>query len=175
MKRKQQITQLDLYLAQHKGLLSNAEEQRYIDLLISEAAKPAPEAEEGAEPQEEPLTLELIKLYRKLQLKVYDNSTDVNSFVIGGQSMWIGKYDRANYRNAINAAKEKGRESVKFAGFVIPTVIADAALTEIEDYAAKCAEKTDDHAAAIAALQTAEAVEAYDFTIGYPSHPEFNL
>lgn len=175
MKRKQQITQLDLYLAQHKGLLSNAEEQRYIDLLISEAAKPAPEAEEGAEPQEEPLPVELLRLHKILQLKVRDASTEVNGFILGGHTIWIDPYRRANYRNAINAAKEKGRESVKFAGFVIPTVIADAALTEIEDYAAKCAEKTDDHAATIAALQTAEAVEAYDFTIGYPSHPEFNL
>lgn len=167
---KQQIRQLDLYLAQHKGLLSNEEEQRYIELVVEGYCTPSPEDGED----EMPVPLELLRLRKKLQLLVRDAGPEVNSFVIGGRSMWIGKYDRANYRNAINAAKEKGRESVKFASFVIPTVIADDALTEIEDYAAKCAEKTDDHAAAIMALQSAEDVERYDITVGYPEIPEFN-
>ena len=45
MNRKEKIRQLDLDLAQHKGLLSEEEEQRYIDLVVE--CYEVPEAEEG--------------------------------------------------------------------------------------------------------------------------------
>lgn len=176
MDRQSQLQQLDLYLAQHKGLLSNEEEQRYIDLIIEEGAKMPMPVEDGEEPQEEPISLELLKLNKKLQLKVYDNSPAINSFTINGQPHWYSPDLRANLRNAVNAAKEKGREYVKFTGLTIPTSVADMALTEIEDYAALCSANTEEHAAKIAAKKTAATVASYDFTTGYPEErPSFNL
>lgn len=159
---------MDLLLSRHKGLLEPAEEIEYVNLLAE--AREAPEDEEGNVPE---IPLRLAILNKKLELLIRDNSTEVNGFIIGGQVMWINKYDRANYRNAVNAAKEKGRASVKFVGGEIPTAVADAALTEIEDYAALCAAKTADHAAAIEELGSIADVNRYDITVGYPEKLEF--
>ena len=166
--RKETIKQLDLYLSQHKGLLSEAEERRYIDLVVE--GYDAPDAEDGQ--GEEPLPLELLKLHKKLQLLVRDSSTEVNAFIIGGRREWINKYDRSVQRNGINALN--GEPTVSFKGITLPIEQASMALVEIEKYAALCAEKTEEHAAAIDALQTAEEVEAYDITAGYPRIPNFD-
>ena len=167
---KQKIKQLDLYLAQHKGLLSDAEEERYIDLVVEGYS--APEPEDGEE--ETPVPLELLRLNKKLQLLVRDSSPEVNSFVIAGRSMWFTPDLRANLRNAIDALEETQEESVSFKGITLPINMAKAALSAIERYAAKCSEKTDAHAAAIMALQSAEDIERYDITVGYPEMPNFN-
>lgn len=46
-------------------------------------------------------------------------------------------------------------------------------LSELKEYAVMCFNKTSDHLAAIAALQTVEEVESYDYTEGYPENKEF--
>lgn len=168
--RKEQIKQLDLYLSQHKGLLSEAEERRYIDLVVE--GYDAPDAEDGQE--EEPLPLELLRLNKKLQLLVRDSSTEVNAFIIGGRRDWINKHDRSNQRNAIDALALAQEPTVSFKGITLPIEQASMALVAIEKYAALCAERTEAHAAAIDDLQTAEEVEAYDITAGYPRIPNFD-
>ena len=158
--RKEQIKQLDLYLSQHKGLLSEAEERRYIDLVV--------------EGYDAPLPLELLRLNKKLQLLVRDSSTEVNAFIIGGRRDWINKHDRSNQRNAIDALALAQEPTVSFKGITLPIEQASMALVAIEKYAALCAERTEAHAAAIDALQTAEDIEAYDITAGYPRIPNFD-
>lgn len=170
MNRKEKIRQLDLDLAQHKGLLSEEEEQRYIDLVVE--CYEVPEAEEGE--TEEPLPLELLKLHKKLQLMIRDSSTEVNGFVMGGQVRWIPPYKRANFRCAIDSMRTNGKPVVEIDGIVLPIEMASAALVDIEDYAADCDTITKHHAAAIEALETAEAVAAYDFTTGYPQMLNFD-
>lgn len=167
MNRKELIRQLDLDLVNNKGLLSHGEEQRYIDLVVE--GYETSDAEGG---DEEPLPLELLKLHKKLQLLIRDNSTEVNAFIIGGRREWINKYDRSVQRNGINALN--GEPTVLFKGITLPIDQASMALVEIEKYAALCAEKTEEHAAAIDALETAEEVEAYDITAGYPRVPNFD-
>ena len=168
---KQKIKQLDLYLAQHKGLLSDAEEERYIDLVVEGYS--APEPEDGEE--ETPVPLELLRLNKKLQLLVRDTSPEINSFTIAGRTDWYTPDRRANLKNAIEAMEETAEETVSFKGITLPINIAKAALSTIERYAAKCAGKTEQHAAAIMALQSAEDIERYDITVGYPPMPEFKL
>jgi hypothetical protein len=171
MNRKEKIRQLDLDLAQHKGLLSEEEEQRYIDLVVE--CYEVPETEEGE--TEEPLPLELLKLHKKLQLMIRDSSTEVNGFVMGGKVRWIPPYKRANFRCAIDSMRTNGRPAVELEGITLPIEAASAALIGIEDYAAACDTITKHHAAAIDALETEEAVAAYDFTAGYPEMLNFDL
>lgn len=161
---KQLIKQLDLYLAKHKGLLSPEEEERYIDLVVE--GYQAPEPEEGQE--EEPLPVELIRLHKILQLKVRDASTEVNAFVLGGHTTWIDPYRRANYYRAIEAKKKKGDQTVALDQIELPIDMAAAALDAIEAYAADCKTVTDSHEDAIRQLETAEEIDAYDITTGYP-------
>ena len=169
MNRKELIRQLDLDLVNNKGLLSHGEEQRYIDLVVE--GYETSDAEGG---DEEPLPLELLKLHKKLQLLIRDNSTEVNAFIIGGKREWIDKHDRSNRRDAIDALAAAGETTVPFKGITLPITEASMALTAIEKYAALCAERTEVHAAAIDALETAEEVEAYDITAGYPRVPNFD-
>jgi hypothetical protein len=98
----------------------------------------------------------------------------VNAFIIGGQREWINKHDRSNRRDAIDALAAAGETTVPFKGITLPITEASMALTAIEKYAALCAERTEAHAAAIDALETAEEVEAYDITAGYPRVPNFD-
>ena len=157
------ITEVDSCLCANRGLLSPEQETHLTQLIIA-----ARESEE-----DEPLPLELLRLAKILELKVRDASPEVNSFVIAGRSMWFTPDLRANLRNAIDALEETQEESVSFKGITLPINMAKAALSAIERYAAKCSEKTDAHAAAIMALQSAEDIERYDITVGYPEIPEF--
>lgn len=168
--RKDNIRQLDLYLVNHKGLLTKEEEKRYIELVVEGYGVPEPEDGQA----EEPLPLELLKLHKKLQLKVRDSSTEVNRFTINGQTHWYTPDLRANLRNATDALEDGHRDSAKFKDIVLPVPLARAAIFALERYAADCQNKTDEHAAAIEALETAEAVEAYDFTTGYPEPLNFD-
>lgn len=166
---KQQIKQLDLYLAKHKGLLSPEEEERYIDLVVE--GYQAPDPEDGQE--EDPLPVELLRLHKILQLKARDASTEVNAFILGGHTIWIDPYRRANYYRAIEAKRKQGAGTVAIDHIELPIEMAAAALDAIEAYAADCKTVTDSHEDAIRQLETAEEIEAYDITVGYPQILEF--
>lgn len=168
MEKDSLITAMDLLLSRHKGLLEPAEEIEYVNLLAE--AREAPEDEEGNVPE---IPLRLAILNKKLELRVRDNSTEVNGFKIGGQVMWINKYDRANLKNAVTDLQDSGEETVKFKGMTLPVVQARAMLSAVEVYAAKCAEKTDAHVAAIEELGSIADVNRYDITVGYPEKLEF--
>lgn len=166
---EQQIKQLDLYLAKHKGLLSPEEEERYIDLVVEGYQAPDPEdSQEG-----DPLPVELLRLHKILQLKVRDASTEVNAFILGGHTTWIDPYRRANYYRAIEAKRKQGAGTVTIDHIELPIEMAAAALDAIEAYAADCKTATDSHEDAIRRLETAEEIEAYDITVGYPQILEF--
>lgn len=166
---KQQIKQLDLYLAKHKGLLSPEEEERYIGLVVEGYQAPDPEDSQ----EEDPLPVELLRLHKILQLKVRDASTEVNAFILGGHTTWIDPYRRANYYRAIEAKRKQGAETVAIDHIELPIEMAAAALDAIEAYAADCKTATDSHEDAIRRLETAEEIEAYDITVGYPQILEF--
>ena len=166
---KQQIKQLDLYLAKHKGLLSPEEEERYIDLVVEGYQAPDPEDSQ----EEDSLPVELLRLHKILQLKVRDASTEVNAFILGGHTTWIDPYRRANYYRAIEAKRKQGAGTVTIDHIELPIEMAAAALDAIEAYAADCKTATDSHEDAIRRLETAEEIEAYDITVGYPQILEF--
>ena len=48
--RKDNIRQLDLYLVNHKGLLTKEEEKRYIELVVEGYGVPEPEDGQAEEP-----------------------------------------------------------------------------------------------------------------------------
>lgn len=118
-------------------------------------------------------TLASAKALKIAGLLAYDASTEVNSFLINGQSLWLSPERRANYLLTIEAAQEAGVETVPFEGINLPVATALAALKAINIYAMQCVAVTNAHEAAINALETIEAVDAYDYTIGYPKKLSF--
>ena len=159
------ITTADSLLCANRGLLSPEQETRLTELLAQ-----ARETEE-----EDPLPLELLRLVKVLELKVRDSGPDVNSFILAGQPMWFTPYLRANLRNAVDALQDASEETVSFKGLTMPIAMAKAALSAIELYAAKSENVTEAHAAAIMDLESAEDIERYDITVGYPDRPEFQF
>lgn len=109
----------------------------------------------------------------------YDYSSDVNSFFVNGVSTWLAPEIRANYKNSIESAELLGETEITFIIANIPatSTLLDARimLAKIQRYADKCTIRTEMHKANIRAMTTVEAVEAYDYTIGYPEKERFTI
>lgn len=140
--------------------------------------------EEWVEPEPTPAELlERAKQSKIAELEAYDVSDAVNGFdvTISGQTMslWIDRETRADYRSSIEAAELLGRTEVKpvFGGqeVTLSVQMAKMSLAQVQLYANQCYGVTEQHKAAINALETVEEVEAYDFTKGYPERLDFEV
>jgi hypothetical protein len=126
---------------------------------------------------EEISELQKAKNAKVRKLEDYDTSANVNSFYLGRQPAWLPKDTRVGLMNSISIGKAAGKEnSTLWFGGVCITVECDAAinmLSLLELYALDCYNKTAEHRSAILNLDSVEAVEAYDFTEGYPEKLRF--
>lgn len=127
----------------------------------------------GIPPEPHERTLADAKKEKLAALKAYDASPAVNSFSLGGQSMWIAPDDRANYILTLQGAKRLGVDTVSFLGQIIPVDNALAMLDAVNLYAMQCVGVTEAHRAAINAKRAISTVDAYDFTTGYPEKLSF--
>lgn len=109
------------------------------------------------------------------ELMDYNQSEEVNSFTLGGQTMWLNFDERSRLQKAVDAKEALGRATMTkdWGGEQYPFTIQQwkQMLARLEEYAYDCQNTTDRHKAAIAALTTVEQVEEYDFTTGYPDKP----
>lgn len=128
-------------------------------------------------------TLEQAKQEKIWEIEEYDRSNAVNSFTIqlGGQEIetWVDRETRADYKNSLDAAELLGRTEVTpvFNGVpvVIPVQTAKLALAQIQIYANQCYNVTEQHKAAVQALESVETVDAYNNEVGYPEKLTFEL
>ena len=127
----------------------------------------------GIPPEPHERTLADAKAEKLAALKAYDASAAVNSFSLGGQSMWIAPDDRANYILTLQGAKRLGVETVTFLGQNIPVDNALAMLDAVNLYAMQCVGVTEAHRVAINAKRAISTVDSYDFTTGYPEKLSF--
>lgn len=120
--------------------------------------------------------LERAKASKIAELEAYDASDAVNSFRvnIGNEAVdtWITPEQRSDYKNSIDAAELLGMAEVHHVLNGVPVTLdiqtAKTDLAKIQIYANQCYGVTEQHKAAINALNTIEAVNAYDFTTNYP-------
>ena len=136
---------------------------------------------DGWEIYERPIytpTLEDVKRNKVDEIVAYDSSEAVNEFTIGGQSVWLDKATRAGLMLRFQAEQAAGMTttSLWYDGmqFSLPLVDAIQMLYALELYASECYDRTQAHIAEVERLDTIEAVEAYDYTIGYPAKLMFN-
>ena len=113
-------------------------------------------------------TLETAKALKKAAVGQYDASADVRTFYVGEAPAWLSMNKRNNLRSSCESFRDAGIETVSFMGRTLPVDTALALLSQIECYAGQTTVVTEMHKAAIEALETIEAVEAYDYTLGYP-------
>lgn len=131
---------------------------------------------DGTEPTPAEL-LALAKGRKQGDITAFDNSANVNSFIIGGLPMWLGWELRARLESSLKAIEDAGgTEMTKSFGGIYYTFSVEqwhAMINAVENYAGACQTVTESHRRAVETLTTIEAVEAYDHTIGYP--PKINF
>lgn len=124
-------------------------------------------------------TLDQIKQEKIWELERYDSSDSVNSFLVNNKPTWISATDRSNYRTSIEAAEIVGKTEVSV--YIVDQLItltterAKTILAQIQLYADSCYLTTMQHKKAIQALETAEEVNNYDYTVNYPEKLNFNV
>ena len=138
-------------------------------------------------PMEWPIETQLQRAKdRKLrELERYDESEEVNDCIIlyQGQELhyWASKDERNDLKNAVRDCVAMGRTEYrldlrdKSLSITLPCELLLQMMAALEVYAIDCYNKTTDHAFAINALTTLEEVKAYDFKVGYPEIPKFEL
>lgn len=115
------------------------------------------------------------KLRNKIQQ--YDSSSEVNIFYMNGTPMWLDKATRAVLMLRLQAEQTMGKETTTLwygaNQYSLPIGVAMQMLLAIEIYASECYDNTQRHIAAVDLLESKEAIESYDYRVGYPNKLEF--
>mgnify|MGYP002869782627 CR=1 FL=1 len=130
---------------------------------------------QNGQPVGEPI--ELAKQMMTARINAYDKSTAVNQFTYAGQPMWLSRELRRDLADRIERELSLGNEALplNYEGQTInlPLEDAKAMVAVLAHYADLCFDKTEEHKAAILALEDVEDILDYDYTQGYPAKPSF--
>lgn len=122
-------------------------------------------------------TLEQAKAEKINEITVYDASEAVNSFALGGTTMWLSFDERARIRQSIDAYRNEGKTEMTkwFSGkaFSYSLDTWQGMLDKLSVYASEALNVTEQHKAEVEALTSIEAVDGYDVTKGYPDKLAF--
>lgn len=117
-------------------------------------------------------TLEEVKARKVEEILAYDSSSEINEFSIGGVPMWLDKATRAGLLLRFEAEGKVGRTETTLwndgQSYTLPLETAQQILIALELYASGCYDNTQRHIAEVQKMESKEAVEAYDYTTGYP-------
>lgn len=117
-------------------------------------------------------TLEQAKAEKINEITAYDACEAVNSFALGGTTMWLSFDERTRIRQSIDAYRGEGRTEMTkwFDGkaFTYPLDTWQSMLNKLSVYASEALNVTEQHKANVLALTSIEAVEGYDYKTGYP-------
>lgn len=123
--------------------------------------------------------LEYVRAKVLEKISEYDSSSNVNSFLLNGSSVWLDKATRVGLMNSTTIAKNSGSTTTTlWLGEVKLEVNCDTAiqlLSALEMYALECFNTTAAHKKAVNALTTVEELKAYDYTTGYPEKLTMNV
>ncbi len=102
----------------------------------------------------------------------YDSSSNVNSFTLGGQEVWLDKDTRVGLMNSTTITKNLGNANTTLwlgtTELEIPCDTAISLLSALEMYALECYNVTASHKKNVEAMTTIDELLAYDYTTGYP-------
>ena len=122
-------------------------------------------------------TIDDYRKRKKDEILRYDSSEEVNAFYMQGERMWLDKSTRAGLMLRLQAEQTMGKaETTLWYGanqYSLPIGMAMQMLLAIEIYASECYDNTQRHIAAVDLLESKEAIESYDYRVGYPNKLEF--
>lgn len=123
-------------------------------------------------------TTEDVRRRKIAEIEAYDASDAVNDIILDGLHVWLDFDMRQRIRSTITSAESVGRDmTTLWLGelcFTMPIVLAKQLIAMVEVYASDCFNVTAQHKANVAALESKDEIEAYDFTTGYPDKLEIN-
>lgn len=136
-------------------------------------------------PIPEKVLIERVRRVKLDELRKYDESSEVNDCIIVYQGeeihYWADKTERNDLKNAVRDCIAMGRDIYRLdlrdkgVSINLPCEALLQMLSALEIYAIDCYNRTTDHEFAIKSLTTKDEIEAYDFKVGYPSIPRFEL
>lgn len=133
----------------------------------------------GGSDLEEEVTLEAAKKAKIEEIEAYNDSDSVNWFYLNDIGMWLTPDLRTNVERQIKARQSLGQEVAPIAlGGIIMDIPCEQGLlmlAELEIYAADAYNATEQHKAAVNALEDVESVKAYDYKTGYPEIKRFEI
>lgn len=107
----------------------------------------------------------------------FDSSSEVNSFYIADQEMWLDKATRVGLKLRFEVEFEEGDSSTILwydgVPFELELSSAIKMLHMIEKYASKCYDNTQMHIANVKAIEDIETLKNYDYRTGYPEKLRF--
>lgn len=120
----------------------------------------------------EPTALDIVKSQVIDEITEYDLKSDVNSFKLGGQEVWLDKDTRVGLMNSTAIQKSNGElNTTLWLGILSITLPCDQViqvLKSLEMYALECYNRTAEHKKAVNEFTTVKEVVDYDYTLGYP-------
>lgn len=126
--------------------------------------------------------MEGVRARKIKEIEAHDTSAAVNRFSVAGVPMWLDRDTRTSLARTIEIEKASGAEIFRMWNdstppipFDLPIDIVPQLLAALEVYAKDAYNITQSHKAALYKLDNVEAIEAYDYTAGYPDQLEFNL
>lgn len=113
------------------------------------------------------------------EIEDYNNSSDVNGFIVNGYETWIPVELRAVFKTSLDSyiALEQPTMTKIWEGVEYTTSPQNwlQMYYRVEFYANECQNVTERHKIAVKAMDNIEDVEAFDVTAGYPQKPVFNF
>ena len=121
--------------------------------------------------------LEVAKQAVSEAILAYDSSPDVNEFTLQGVPMWLDKATRSGLKLRLEAEQSAGKEETTLwygtTAVTLPIANAISMLNALEIYASECYDRTQQHLANVAGLESVETVLGYEFESGYPEKLNF--
>ena len=122
------------------------------------------------------LTSKLLLLER---INAYDQSENVNSFVVNDEQVWLDKATRVGLMNSVTIEKNSGKANsiiwLNNKGITVDCTTLIEMLNSLELYALACYNKTEEHKSNVEKLTDVSQLDNYDYTQDYPEKLEFTL
>lgn len=113
----------------------------------------------------------------KAKIEAYDKSAHVNDFTLGGIHLWLDSTMRSKVEENLKTCEKLGEESttLRFGGMAFPVTVEQGwqMYYAVLAYARDSWNVTESHLAAADSLSSAEELDAYDYTAGYPDKLSF--
>lgn len=128
--------------------------------------------------QEHVFTIEEVRDRILSNIRSYDKSEYVNSFLLNGDSIWLSKDLRTSIMNAVAIKKSRNIKTSSIwynqKEYVLPVDFILDMLDDVEIYADTCNSVTQRHIANVNAITNIDEADDYDYEKNYPTKLKFN-